>query len=53
MNTKTKQKNVCARLSQDSREKLSRILEEYRRKFKGQLEAWIDEEFRIISRGAR
>lgn len=53
MNTKTEQKNVCARLSQDSRDKLARILEANRRTFKGQLEAWIDEESRIIARGSR
>lgn len=53
MKPKTEQKNVCARLSRESRDKLERILEVNRRKFKGQLEAWIDEEFRIIARGSR
>lgn len=52
MTNNTEQKNVCARLSSESRDKLACILATNRRTFKGQLEAWIDEESRIIERRA-
>ena len=53
MNTKTEQKNVCARLGKSDREKLSVILTTYHRSIKGQLEAWIETEMRIIAREAK
>lgn len=47
------QKLTGAMLSADYRERLAAILAANKRTFKGQLESWIDEEMRIISRSGK
>lgn len=46
----SRQKSVCARLDSAKRKDLAEICSRYHRSVKGQIEAWIEQEMRIISR---